>query len=314
MRSLCCLPPGRAALPLVPLATAPPSVALRRMTAFAEFTSECAVFITLFEWPTKRRRRLIALDHGRSPVTHLCFSCDGRNLVVQTGAPDWTMHYVAWEKGTNGKVLAALRNVAPVTKSVAHVEGHPVDPALIATSGRGFVRLFRFQDDALKAVPINLRRDPGLFSCHAWLPDDRLVLGTVSGDLWFVEGTEFKRILDSGPPTPDKRACVIQAFSKGFIVGGERGSLRLFERSEDTKYYFKVGPGGAGGRVGWRGVDWQELPSVCCTSSASSLPPAAALQGVQRCGRRAVARRRHRPLPQRGGPLRFMLERPGVHV
>lgn len=194
----------------------------------------------MYEWASKRRRRLVALEHGRSPVTHMCFSCDGRHLVIQTGAPEWILHYVAWEKGVSGKVAASLRNVAPVTKSVLHIEGHPVDPALIATSGRGFVRLFRFQDDALKAVPINLRRDPGPFSCHAWLPDDRLVLGTNAGDLWFIEGTEFKRILDSGPPSAAKRACVIQPFSKGFIVGGERGSLRLFEKSEDSKFYYKV--------------------------------------------------------------------------
>lgn len=136
----------------------------------------------------------------------MCFSCDGRHLVIQTGAPEWTLHYVAWEKGVGGKVAAVLRNVAPFSKSVAHVEGHPVDPALIATSGRGFVRLFRFQDDALKAVPINLRRDPGLFSCHAWLPDDRLILGTVAGDLWFVEvrggGWRFHGPLACAPPPP----------------------------------------------------------------------------------------------------------------
>jgi cilia- and flagella-associated protein 57 len=210
------------------------------MTVFAEFTSDCAVIITLHEWATKRRRRLVALDHGRSPVTHLCFTCDGRHLIVQTGAPEWTLHYVAWEKAAQGKVVATLKNVAPANKAVLHVDGHPIDAALIATSGRGFVRLFRLQDDTLKPVPINLRRDPGSFTCHAWLADDRLVLGTAAGELWLIEGTEFKRVLDSGPPSASKRACCIQAFAKGFIVGGESGSLRLFEKSEDARLVYKA--------------------------------------------------------------------------
>jgi len=122
-----------------------------RLTAFAEFTSEHAVMVTMYEWASKRRRRLVALEHGRSPVTHMCFSCDGRHLVIQTGAPEWILHYVAWEKGVSGKVAASLRNVAPVTKSGSPHRGPPRRPCA-----------YRHLGSRLRApVPLPGRRSQG---------------------------------------------------------------------------------------------------------------------------------------------------------
>jgi hypothetical protein len=102
-------------------------------------------------------------------------------MVAQGGGPEWICHYIALERGSAARVVATLRNVTVPGKPVSQVDIHPLDPTLVAISGRGFLRFVRLMDDTLRAVQLNLRRDPGMFTCHCWLPDDRMVLGTVTG-------------------------------------------------------------------------------------------------------------------------------------
>jgi len=62
-----------------------------------------------------------------------------------------------------------------------------------------------------------------------------------------LEGTEFKRVLtDSAPGAAGSASAVgksvtsLVAFPKGFIAGCEGGMLRVFERVDDIRLYFKV--------------------------------------------------------------------------
>jgi len=91
------------------------------------------------------------------------------------------LSYVALERGASARVLATLKNVTVPGKPVSHVSVHPGDGTLVAISGRGFLRFVRLVDDIMRAVQLNLRRDPAVFLCHCWLPDDRLVVGTLGG-------------------------------------------------------------------------------------------------------------------------------------
>jgi hypothetical protein len=114
-------------------------------------------------------------------VTHLAFTSDGKSLVVQTGGPDWCLHYVLFDRGGAARVAATVRNVTTAGKAVTHVECHPSDPYLISAAGKGFLKFFRLVDDVLRPVQVNLRRDPVHFACQLWLPDDKLILGTATG-------------------------------------------------------------------------------------------------------------------------------------
>lgn len=106
------------------------------VAAFAEYTTDRQPLVHVFEWGAKKRRRTLSgIDQSGGPVTHLSFTGDGKHLLVQTGAPDWVLHYVAWDKGATGKVVATSRNVAPPGKSVSQVDSHPSDPTLIAATG-----------------------------------------------------------------------------------------------------------------------------------------------------------------------------------
>lgn len=114
-------------------------------------------------------------------MTHLSFTADNKHLVVQTGAPDFALHYVAFDRGTASKVLASMRNVTSASKPIASVECHVTDATLVTIVGRGFIKYIRLTEEALRPVQLNLRRDPVNFTAQAHLPDDRLVLGTNSG-------------------------------------------------------------------------------------------------------------------------------------
>lgn len=89
------------------------------------------------------------------------------------------------------------------------------------------------------ALQVNLKQEPRNYLCHAWLPEDRLVVGTDGGELLIFEGTEFRKILDTSPNDGQPIDSVV-AFSKGFVAGCNGGRLRIYERSEDARLFYKL--------------------------------------------------------------------------
>lgn len=71
-----------------------------------------------------------------------------------------------------------------------------------------------------------------------------MVVSTEQGDLYIFENLEFRCALatDTSTATPaaDGAAiCTLAAFSKGFVTGGANGVLKVFERSDDPREFFK---------------------------------------------------------------------------
>jgi hypothetical protein len=86
------------------------------------------------------------------------------------------------------------------------------------------------------------QREPENFVSHAWLSDERLVVGTDTGGLLVIEGSELKAVLsiNAAPPSegdkPNGVAC-ISVYSKGFAIGGDDGTLSLFEPTDTGAMY-----------------------------------------------------------------------------
>ena len=73
--------------------------------------------------------------------------------------------------------------------------------------------------------------------CHTWLQEDRLIVGTESGDLLLFESTgEFKTVLPQSP-SDGYAINAVAPFSKGFICGGDAGTIMIFEKTDDKDYY-----------------------------------------------------------------------------
>eukprot|EP00898_Chlorokybus_atmophyticus_P003830 jgi/Chlat1/4448/Chrsp29S00328 len=146
------------------------------------------------------------------------------------GAPDWTLVVWMWEKA---KVAASLKTTNHHAAPVHQVAFHPQDPAVLSVVGDGICKTFRLADSLLKLLPSSItKRDQQNYVCHAWLPADvdRCVVATDNGELLLLENGEYKTTI---PYTWEGRSieCII-GYSKGFIVGGERGRVTVFERAD----------------------------------------------------------------------------------
>lgn len=68
--------------------------------------------------------------------------------------------------------------------------------------------------------------------------DQQVVVSTDQGDLYLFNNMEFRGALPSAPDD-GSAICNLAAFSKGFVAGGSSGALRVYERSEDPREFFK---------------------------------------------------------------------------
>ena len=76
--------------------------------------------------------------------------------------------------------------------------------------------------------------------CHAWVAEERLVVGTDNGDLLLFESTgEFRTVLPQSP-SESHPITALASFSKGFICGVGANVVLVYEKSDDKDYYKKV--------------------------------------------------------------------------
>ena len=153
----------------------------------------------------------------------------------------------------------------------------PSDPNVVCVSGNGVLKLLKVMEGSFRPMAVALKRDPQNYMCHAWLPEDRLVLATDHGELLLFENFEFRMVLSSSPQDgeplyavkPYSKVCFIindlaegRAFlasvgltclfislspsctnthlsRQGFVCGGAGGVMRIYERSDDIREYYK---------------------------------------------------------------------------
>jgi cilia- and flagella-associated protein 57 len=220
------------------------SLPSKHVTAFAESFEDAPPTVTLLFWDTKggkRKKRVLShptLDVGSSRIASLAFSADGRFLVVQGAEPEYVLAYISIEKG-NPRVLARVRTQGQGAKPILTADAHPMEPSVLLVSGLGVMKMYRYMDDSLRALSLNLKQEPKRFLAHAWLEDDRFVAATDDGDLMLFEHTEFKRVLDTSP-SDGRPIDALVSFSKGFLAGCDGGRLMVYERSDDARQYYKL--------------------------------------------------------------------------
>lgn len=236
----------------------------KRYVAVAEQSEKAAV--NLYDLTTLRRRKMLSFPElGSTQFANLAFSADGKMCLTQGGAPDWMLVCWAWEKakviasgkvsnnaanpgagaGTNaGGGVGASQSTVNVSTSVSsgaiyQADFCPSDSSVVCVTGDGILKFFRVSDNQFKPIPLSLKRDAQNYLCHTWLSDERVVVGTDSGDLLLIENFEFKQLLSSSS-AQDKAVHSIVAHTKGFVCGCADGLLRIFERSDDGREYYKA--------------------------------------------------------------------------
>ena len=183
----------------------------------------------------KKRKVLTAPDGMAAELTHIEFSPDGKLLLAQGCGPDWRSALWVWEKA---KVVSVFATSNSAAAPVHQGQFNPSDPTVFTFCGDGIFKSFRIQENGVKVIPNGLsKRENQNYKCHAWLPEDRLVVGTAGGDVIILEGGEVKGAIEGLPD--DLAVECIDSYSKGFVVAGAGGLLALIERSEAEKEGFR---------------------------------------------------------------------------
>ncbi|CAM9245094.1 unnamed protein product [Scytosiphon promiscuus] len=189
----------------------------------------------------KRRKMLSWSDMGSPMIVCVAFSADGRLCLTQGGAPEWKL--VLWTAEKAAKVICSAKISSPGANgdpapAANQADFCPTDPAVVCVTGDKILRFFRVIDAQFKPLPLNLKMELQVYTAHCWLADEQVVVSTEQGDLYLFENLEFRCALAT-PATDGGSICALAAFSKGFVAGGANGVLRVFERSDDPREFFK---------------------------------------------------------------------------
>ncbi|KAJ8285212.1 hypothetical protein GJAV_G00023590 [Gymnothorax javanicus] len=210
---------------------------------------------------SKKRKVLTAGDVAVQEFVCMAFSHDSKYLISQSGEPDWTLSYWAWQKQ---KVLATMVTGGP-SSPVNQVSFSPEDSTQMCVSGHGVFRLLQFTNGVLKQLNTQKKKIVHYLS-HDWLSEKRVVASTDLGQLLVFESGEllWEMHVLTKPSTVDSettqrsgltsverkqeaealsqpapQVTVIKAYSKGFVCNAGPGLVLLFEKTEDKDGYRK---------------------------------------------------------------------------
>jgi len=164
----------------------------------------------------------------------LAFSPDSKLLMAQGGAPDWSLTIWTWEKA---KFVATIKTAPSPGSAIYQCSFCPTDNNLICVTGNGVFKQLKLVDSNLKVLPNALnKREPQNYLCHTWLSEERVVMGTDTGDLLVVDSLELKAFIPR-PPSDSNSIESIVGFSKGIVTGSDDGSIAIYDKTEEKEQY-----------------------------------------------------------------------------
>jgi WD40 repeat protein len=228
--------------------------------------------VALYDSLTFRRKKILQTsDLGSNYIVSVAFSSDGRFCVMQGGAPEWNL--VLWNIERAVKLVSITRASMSDEFPIHQVSFCPWDSNVIVATGKGYAKMFRVSEGQLKPATLNVRRDTSTnFTAHAWVFDDKLLLGTEAGEIILLESFDFRAVVY---PVAGEQCELVPIYSllpisKGFMAGTSFGDMWIFENSEDYKEQFQKEdvisvPGHKGNVVFLGGLVEEAL--VCATDS-----------------------------------------------
>ncbi|KAM6217017.1 cilia- and flagella-associated protein 57 [Rhynchocyon petersi] len=156
----------------------------RRYLAISETVQEKPV-ITIYELsaiPCRKRKILNSFDFPVQKFISMAFSPDSKYLLAQTSTPESNLVYWLWEKQ---KVMAIVRTDTQ-NNAIYQVSFNPQDNTQVCVTGNGIFKLLRFAEGTLKQTNFQ-RGEPQNYLSHAWLSDDKIIVGTNTGKLFLFE-------------------------------------------------------------------------------------------------------------------------------
>lgn len=99
--------------------------------------------------------------------------------------------------------------------------------------------MYRYADGILKNY-LTLKQDMHNFTAHAWLPDEKVIVGNDTAELFLVQNCEILTEYKLFNRQEDENGYVysIMPYSKGFIAACGRGRAYMYEKIDDPKDFF----------------------------------------------------------------------------
>lgn len=242
----------------------------RRYIAIAEKVADKPL-VSIYDLHTLRKRRELPNNESQfgnsSEIVSMAFSNDSKNLITQSGSPDWTLVYWAWEKAKAMASVKVTQNVHIPTASVTQVSFNPQDNTQLCVVGNNIYKMYRYLDGSLKNY-LSLKQENHHFMSHAWLSDERVLVGNNKAEIFLIQNGEILiehalfdvRESETGRPMTTASSINSQLpgvnkslhtndgndvtsiipYSKGFVVSCGRGRAFLYERQEDKEYFRKI--------------------------------------------------------------------------
>ncbi|XP_061488605.1 cilia- and flagella-associated protein 57 isoform X1 [Rhineura floridana] len=161
----------------------------RRYLAISEILQDKPT-ITIYELssvPCKKRKVLNTFDFSVQEFISLGFSPDSKYLVAQTGPPESNLAYWMWEK----QRTMAIVKVDVQNNPLYQVSFNPQDNTQVCVTGNGIFKLFRYTEGTLKQTNF-LRGEPQNYLSHAWLSEEKVIVGTDTGKLYLFESGDLR--------------------------------------------------------------------------------------------------------------------------
>ena len=194
--------------------------------------------ITIYDLATQKMRGKMPLESplvASKKYVSMCFSPDGKYLLAQGGAPDWTLINWQWERPKAIQVAMVSDKIGAAIYQCSYC---PSDPTVVCVSGNGILRFLHLDQTTFKVIQFNMgKREAQNYLCHCWI-DDKILVGTDTGDIFVFENAEFKGILATSPGG-GKSIDALVPYSNhpsGFVAGCEEGLLYVFEKDEKEMF------------------------------------------------------------------------------
>ena len=194
---------------------------------------------TLVVWTTDRTAKITAtMKLGTTPSgvrnTPLTLSDHRPSL-----SPKCSLALLPGSLGAHGS--SPVPSVLPLCLQgaairVRQADISPFDASMVCVTGSGCLRLLKVAEGSFKPVPLGFKREPVNYTAHCWLPNDQLVVCTDQGEILLLENSEFRATLQSAN---GEAVYALKPYTKGFVCGGALGALRIFERSDDEREFYR---------------------------------------------------------------------------
>jgi cilia- and flagella-associated protein 57 len=196
--------------------------------------------LSFYNTSTGARIKAITNNASNGNIVTCAFGPNGKEFVTVSEAPDCTLAVWQW---SSSKCVQHVKIGSQVTR----VRVNPLNSREFTTSGPEYLRMWRLEATSMKSTALvkpAKKEQEGNFLDHVWtkqkllavLSSERILVLKYNKDLQTCEpvfSIEFDEVYKDSRDFSSPKT--ISRYNKGFCVGGEKGSLAVYERSGDPK-------------------------------------------------------------------------------